>query len=107
MTPEQSVNYLVDEVGHERDNATAEVRRSFNGSYDPLYQSAYLIGGMQFRALQRELVRSGKMTDREFNDAVLRENMMPVEMLRALLTRQPFTPRYKASWRFLEPVAKP
>lgn len=65
------------------------------------------IGGMQFRALQRELVGSGKMTDREFNDAVLRDNMMPIEMLRALLTRQPLTPHYKASWRFLEPVAKP
>jgi uncharacterized protein (DUF885 family) len=107
MTPEQSINYLVDEVGHERDNAAAEVRRSFNGSYDPLYQSAYLIGGMQFRALHRELVGSGKMTDREFNDAVLRENMMPIEMLRALLTRQPLTQRYKASWRFLDTAAKP
>ena len=26
-------------------NATAEVRRSFDGSYGPLYQIAYLIGG--------------------------------------------------------------
>jgi uncharacterized protein (DUF885 family) len=40
MTPEQASDFLVDEVGHERDNAVAEVRRSFNGSYDPLYQCA-------------------------------------------------------------------
>jgi hypothetical protein len=47
------------------------------------------------------------MTDREFNDVVLRENMMPIEMLRALLTRQPLTQHYKASWRFLDTAAKP
>jgi hypothetical protein len=102
MTPEQAIDYLVNEVGHERDNAVAEVRRSFNGSYDPLYQSAYLVGGMQFRALRRELVESGRMTDREFNDAVLHENMMPVEMLRAILEQKPLTQDWKPSWRFLD-----
>jgi len=51
---------LVEEVGHERDNALAEVRRSFGGDYDPLYQCAYLIGGLQVRALHRELVGSGR-----------------------------------------------
>jgi hypothetical protein len=105
MTPEQAIDYLVNEVGHERDNAVAEVRRSFNGSYDPLYQSAYLVGGMQFRALRRELVESGRMTDREFNDAVLHENMMPVEMLRAILEQKPLTPDWKPSWRFLDAQA--
>ena len=29
MTPKQCIDFLVDRVGHERDNATAEVRRSF------------------------------------------------------------------------------
>ena len=65
---------LVNDVGHERDNAAAEVRRSFGGDYDPLYQAAYLIGGLQVRALHRELVGAGRMTDREFHDAFLREN---------------------------------
>jgi hypothetical protein len=104
MTPEQAVDLLVNDVGHERDNAIAEVRRSFNGSYDPLYQSAYLVGGMQFRALHRQLVGSGKMTDRQFNDAVLHENMMPLELLRALLTNQPLTPDYKPTWHFLNEI---
>jgi uncharacterized protein (DUF885 family) len=106
MTPEQAVDFLVNDVGHERDNAIAEVRRSFNGSYDPLYQCAYLVGGMQFRALRNELVGSGKMTDRAFNDAVLRENTMPVELLRALLTQQTLTPSYTAQWRFLDVATK-
>ena len=69
MTPKECIDLLVDRIGHERDNATAEVRRSFTTSYGPLYQAAYLLGGLQLRALHRELVESGKMTDRDFHDA--------------------------------------
>ena len=42
-----------------------------------------MLGGLQFRALQRELVESGKMTDRDFHDAILKENRIPIEMVRA------------------------
>ena len=35
MTPQECIDFLVDKVGHERENATAEVRRSFNGGYPP------------------------------------------------------------------------
>ena len=69
--PKQCVQYLIDNVGFEPDNATAEVRRSFDGSVGPLYQSAYLLGALQFRAMHHELVDSKKMTDREFHDAIL------------------------------------
>lgn len=40
-TPRQCIDYLVDSMGHERDNATAEVRRSFDGSYGPLYRRLF------------------------------------------------------------------
>jgi uncharacterized protein (DUF885 family) len=52
MTTQQAIDLLVSEVGHERDNATAEVRRSVNGDYDPLYQCSYMLGALQFRALR-------------------------------------------------------
>lgn len=100
MTPEECIDLLVTRVGHEPDNAAAEVRRSFNGSYAPLYQSAYLMGGLQFYALQRELVGSGKWTNRAFHDAVLRENRIPVEMVRAILTKQKLTRDFRTGWRF-------
>jgi uncharacterized protein (DUF885 family) len=100
MTPQQCIDYLVNRVGHEVENATAEVRRSFNGTYPPLYQAAYLLGGLQLRALRRELVESGKMTDRAFHDAVLKENRMPIEMVRALLTKQPLTRDFKPNWKY-------
>jgi uncharacterized protein (DUF885 family) len=100
MTPQECIDFLVDRVGHERENATAEVRRSFDGSYGPLYQIAYLIGGLQQFSLHHELVDSGKMTNRQFNDALLHENRIPIEMIRAVLTNQKLTRDYKTSWRF-------
>ncbi len=48
-------------------------------------QCAYEVGALQFRALYAELVDSGKMTNRQFHDAVLQLNSMPVEMIRASL----------------------
>ncbi len=100
MTPQEAVDFLVDRVGHERANAEAEVRRSFQGNYSPLYQVAYMIGGMQFRAMHRELVESGRMTDREFHDAVMKGGRMPVEMVRARLLESPLTRDYASRWRF-------
>jgi len=99
-TPQQCIDFLVDRVGHERANAEGEVRRSFVGGYDPLYQIAYMIGGLQFYQLKKELVDSGKMTYRQYHDAILRENMMPVEMVRAILTDRPPQKEFSASWRF-------
>ena len=100
MTPQQCIDFLVNRVGHERENATAEVRRSFDGSYGPLYQIAYLIGGLQQYAMHKELVDSGKMTNREFNDALLKENRIPIELLRAAITKQKLTRDFVTSWRF-------
>jgi hypothetical protein len=61
MTPEQAIQFLVDTVAFERANAEGEVRRSFNGSYSPLYQAAYMLGGLELRARTRAR-RLKKMT---------------------------------------------
>jgi uncharacterized protein (DUF885 family) len=100
MTPQECIDFLVNRVGHERDNATAEVRRSFDGSYGPLYQIAYLIGGLQQYSLHHDLVDSGKMTNRQFNDALLRENRIPIEMIRAIMTKQKLTRDFRSNWKF-------
>jgi uncharacterized protein (DUF885 family) len=100
MTPQECIDLLVNKVGHERDNATAEVRRSFDGSYGPLYQIAYLIGGLQQYAMYKELVRTNKMTIKAYNDALLKENRIPVEMLRAAITNQKLTRDFVTNWKF-------
>jgi uncharacterized protein (DUF885 family) len=99
-TPQQCIDFLVDKVGHERANAEGEVRRSFVGGYSPLYQVAYLMGGLQFYALKKELVDSGKMSYKQYHDAIMHLNGMPVEMVRAILTNQPLDMRFQAKWRF-------
>ena len=101
-TPQQCIDYLVDRVGHERANAEGEVRRSFTSNYGPLYQLAYMVGGLQFNALKKELVDTKKMSIKEFHDAILHENAMPLELLRVLLTKQAVTRDFKTAWRFYD-----
>jgi uncharacterized protein (DUF885 family) len=104
MTPQECIDLLVNRIGHERENATAEVRRSFTQA-PPLYQAAYLLGGLQFYALHKELVGAGpgKMTRRAFHDFILRENRIPVEMVRALITRQKLPRDFQSNWKFYGP----
>lgn len=99
-TPQQCIDFLVDRVGHERANAEGEVRRSFTGGYGPLYQLAYMIGALQFYSLKKELVDSKKMGLKQFNDAIIRENNMPIEMVKAILTNQKLTKDFTTNWRF-------
>jgi uncharacterized protein (DUF885 family) len=102
-TPKQCIDYLISAVGHEPDNAAAEVRRSFDGSVGPLYQCAYLMGALQIRALREELVDGHKMTEKQFHDAVLQAGPMPIEILRADLTGQKLSSDLKPSWKFYGP----
>lgn len=102
MTPQQCIDLLVDKVGHERANAEAEVRRSFTGRYGPLYQIAYMIGGLQFYSLKKELVDAGKMTEKQFHDTILQNNTMPVEMVKAVLKGEELKKDKMASWKFLD-----
>ncbi|MGY6558268.1 MAG: DUF885 family protein [Nitritalea sp.] len=101
-TPQQCIDFLVDRVGHERANAEAEVRRSFEGSYGPLYQLAYMIGGIQVQQLRTEMVEEGTMTEKEFHDFFIRQNYTPIALLRARM--QGDIPQdFKGDWRFLTP----
>jgi uncharacterized protein (DUF885 family) len=102
MTPQQCIDFLVDRVGHEYANAEAEVRRSFTGGYGPLYQIAYMIGGLQLYELQKELVGPGKLTEKQFHDSVLKENCIPIEILRAILKQEDLSEDYKTSWKFMK-----
>jgi uncharacterized protein (DUF885 family) len=99
-TPQQCVQSLLDNVGFEPDNAAGEVRAAIVRWFGGAAVSDRLSdGALQFRALHK-LVDSKKMTDREFADAVLHENSMPIEMLRADLERQKLTSDFKTSWKY-------
>jgi uncharacterized protein (DUF885 family) len=103
MTVEEAIDFLVDRIGHERDNATVEAKAHLSGrAYGgrPLAQISYLFGGLQIRALSRELVDSGKMTAKAFHDAALREGSIPIELLRAKMIHSELSPDFTAQWKF-------
>jgi uncharacterized protein (DUF885 family) len=59
-----------------------------------------MIGGLQIAALKKELVGGGKMTEKQFHDRVLKENCIPIEILRLILLEEPINADYKTKWRF-------
>ena len=105
MSPDEAVELLIERVGHEPENARAEVRRSIAGDYGPLYQVAYLVGGWQFRALHEERVVRGGWSEREFHDRVLREGSMPIGLLRERLFDRVEAKLPSEPWRFLDSPA--
>ena len=99
MTPKEMVAFLHERVGLEEDGATGEVRRYIAGAYGPLYQAAYMLGGLQLRALHHELVGGGTMSNRAFHDAVLRQGSIPFALVRAALRGEKPTDA-SVAWRF-------
>lgn len=104
-TGPECVEYLIDRVGHERAAAEGEVRRSLSGGYGPLYQAAYMLGGLQLRALHGELVGQGGWTEKRFHDAVLSQNSVPIAAVRLALGSAE-VPRQPAPWRFADPAPR-
>jgi uncharacterized protein (DUF885 family) len=100
MKPSEMVDFLVDRVGHERWGATSEVRRFIGGDYSPLYQCGYMIGGLQLRAMRKELVDSGKMTNRQFHDTLLTYGSIPVELVRDGMLNKTLKADSGAEWKF-------
>ena len=66
----------------------------------PFFCAALSIAGLQFRQLYTELVKTGKMSNREFHDLVMKSGNMPIEMVRALLTDQDLTKGFGSRWKF-------
>jgi Bacterial protein of unknown function (DUF885) len=99
-TPQQCIDFLVERVGHDRHTATGEVRRSFNGEYSPLYQVGYMMGAIQLRTLYAELVKTGRMKEKDFHDGILLGGNMPIEMVRARLLGTKLPRDYTAAWKF-------
>ena len=56
MRPQECIDYLVANVGFDPHNAAAEVRRSFETA-EPLYQAAYMLGGL---AISGSASRTGR-----------------------------------------------
>lgn len=100
MAPDEMTAFLIDRIGHEKFGAMSEVRRFISEDTAPLYQAGYLLGARQLNDLHDELTGAGGMSERQFNDAVLKENSMPIEILRAALRDLPLAPDARPAWKF-------
>ncbi|KAI1820704.1 hypothetical protein F4861DRAFT_522159 [Xylaria intraflava] len=102
MSADECVELLVNQVGHERSTAEGEVRRSLNGSYSPLYQAGYMLGALQLMQLRKEAVGTGEgqFAEKAFHDGILKANVMPIEMLRALLLGKELNEDFRSTWKF-------
>lgn len=103
MSAQGCIDLLVDMVGHERATAEGEVRRSLNGDYSPLYQAGYMLGALQLMKLRQEALEH--IGEKEFHDAVLVANEMPIEMLRALLLNKDLSKDFESEWKFYDKFA--
>jgi hypothetical protein len=102
-SPRECVDFLVDKVGHEPANAEAEVRRSFESpqyANQPLYQAAYLLGGLQLRGIRKELVDTKIMTNKQFHDEVMRQGNMPIALIRLAVTKMKLTRDMDVNYKF-------
>jgi uncharacterized protein (DUF885 family) len=59
-----------------------------------------MLGGLQIRELRKELVDTRKMTERQFHDALLKENSIPIAMMRASISGQKLSRDYLPNWEF-------
>lgn len=107
MGVQEIIDNLVSWVGHERAMAESEVRRWFNGEWAPLYQCGYMLGALELIRLRKEALEGGMFkNDRQFNDAVMKSNCMPIELMRALLLKLELKPDYKPKWKFYDFINK-
>jgi hypothetical protein len=61
-----------------------------------------VIGALQFYALRREFVDGEKMKSKQYHDFILKNNMMPIELLRSLMKNERLQRDFAPSWRFYD-----
>jgi uncharacterized protein (DUF885 family) len=81
---DEAIDFLVDQTGFERPNATAEVYRY---TYTPTYQLSYLLGRVLLLRLREDEKRrlGSKFSLGRFHDAMLSQGSLPVSFQRRLL----------------------
>ena len=84
ITVDEAIDFLVDQTGFERPQATAEVNRY---TYTPTYQLSYLLGQVLLLRLREDEKRrlGASFSLSGFHDALLNQGSLPVSFQRRLL----------------------
>jgi len=85
ISVEDAIDFLVDQTGFERPNATAEVYRY---TYTPTYQLSYLLGRVLLLRLRDDEKKhlGSDFSLGAFHDAMLRQGSLPISFQRRLLS---------------------
>ena len=94
-TKEQCIAFFKNQVGADDFVAISESNRAFTS-----YPISYLIGGLQFLSLKKELVDSGKMSLKDFHNKMYQENYIPMNLFRYALKGEKIPEKIPNSWRF-------
>jgi hypothetical protein len=105
LSIQDCLDLAIKRVGHDEHAGTSQVRWLIAGDL-ALYGAAYMLGGLQLMGLRAELVDSGKMTDKEFHDGVLKVNLMPIYLVRSILTGHELAKQEKSDWQFYDRVVE-
>jgi uncharacterized protein (DUF885 family) len=83
LTPEQGIDFLVENAGTTRDGATAEVKRYMDSPTQPF---SYAVGWREILALRADEERrlGPRFDEREFHDRLLRCGPVPFKFVRRL-----------------------
>ncbi len=100
FSPNQCVDFLIDNVGFDKKNATAEVRRSIGSGYPPLYQAAYMLGAMQFRKVADRIQSQGPEALKDFHDSVMENGSLPIALVDAMTHGGPLQADPPPLWKF-------
>ena len=88
MSFDECVQFLVDNVDMDKENATAEVRRYLGNPTRPL---SYLYGYNQIERLRLDFMkmRGDQFTDKEFHDTFLTYGSIPIPLIRSGMLGDP------------------
>lgn len=88
MSFDECVQFLVDNVDMDKENATAEVRRYLGNPTRPL---SYLYGYNQIEKLRSDFMklRGDSITEKEFHDTFLSYGSIPIPLIRAGMLGEP------------------
>ncbi len=93
MTFDEAVQFLVDNVDMDKENATAEVRRYLGNPTRPL---SYLLGFNQIERLRQDYMKlkGGEFTGQDFHDTLLSYGPIPIPLIRAGMLGEPLPESY-------------
>lgn len=61
-----------------------------------------MLGALQLWKLREMVVDTNEVSEKEYHDAILKTGMLPIEMVKALITGDELSRDFKPEWKFYD-----